>query len=112
MIFGVLAWSLAGAFALAVSFLTYRAFRTDRPSLNALAFVFFTVFVPTTGFSWPASPGCCGRGRWPSSVQVGLLVLGLMRRTRRALLEMRSGGFRAGLLVRRWWQSLPAGFDG
>ncbi len=108
MFLGVVAWSLAGAFVLAVSFLTYRAFRTDRPSLNALAFVFFTIFVPTT---WLLLAGLAGMLRpWPLAVfgAGGLLVLGLWPRTRWALMEMRQAASALAILVRRWWQSLPA----
>ena len=48
MIFGILAWCLAGAFVLAVSYLTHRPLRTDRPLLNAITFLFSIVFVTTT----------------------------------------------------------------
>jgi len=104
---GVVAWSLAGAFVLAVSFLTYRAFRTNRPSLNALAFHFLTVFVPT---AWLLPAGLAGILRpWPLAVfgAVGFLVLGWWPATRRELIEMRPAAREMITLVRHWWQLLP-----
>jgi hypothetical protein len=106
--FGVVAWSLAGAFVLAVSYLTYRAFRTDRPSLNALTFVFFTIFVPTTLL---LLAGLAGMLRpWPLAAlgTGGLVVLGLWRGPRLALMEMHDSASGLAALVRHWWHLLPA----
>ena len=108
MIFGVLAWSVAGAFALAVSYLTFRSFRTDRPSLNALAFVFLTLFVPTTMLLLAGLAGFLKPGPLAALSTAGLVGLVLVRRSRRALLGSRSVLSAIGSNGLRWWWSLPS----
>ena len=107
MIFGVLAWSLAGAFALAVSYLTYRSLRTDRPSLNALAFVFLTVLVPTTLLLLAGLAGLLMPGPLAAVGALGLAGLVLWRRSREALLESRTELSAFASRCLRWWRSLP-----
>ena len=107
MIFGILAWCLAGAFVLAASYLTHRPLRTDRPSLNAATFLFLTVFVTTTLLLLPGLAG----GLWPGALAVvssiGLAGLLLWRQPRQALFQVRSECTAVAAQGLRWWQALP-----
>ncbi len=109
MVLGFVAWSVAGAFVLAVSYLAARALRTDRPSLNALIFIFLTILVPTAFLMLAGLAGILRPWLLAAIGAAGLAAILVVARTRRELCEMRAGAGGAWALARSWWASLPLG---
>lgn len=107
MLIGALCWLVSSLFLVLAAYLVYPLFRTHRPSLNIVIFVFLLIFLTTaTTFLF----GMAGQLK-PLPVALaslaGMVVCGLLAPTRTRIMEMPKSVMQIIQLVKDAWSSMP-----
>jgi hypothetical protein len=112
MLLGLIAWVLATLFTLMLTIAVHPWVRTVRAHLNAATLLFLWIFFVTIYMFIMGVVGLLTPLPILISSVLGLLILGFLPTSRKALLDATSGIGRAAESIRRWWRSLPTWLRG